>query len=145
MSFAAGAAVHVKGLGKGTVREVRNRGRYLVDLGARSVVTTEDQLTAIDGPAKSRTVRVPQRPGYDPPSDASPSLDLHGHTVDEAMEVLVTFINDAILRGAAEVRVIHGRSGGRIKAAVHRQLGQIATVRTYRVDAANAGVTIVKL
>jgi len=102
-------------------------------------------LTAIESAVKTRPVRVPQRPAYDAPSDASPSLDLHGHTVEEAMEVLVTFINDALLRGAAEVRIIHGRSGGRIKAAVHKQLKQIATIRHFGVDPANAGVTIVTL
>lgn len=45
--FAPGDEVHVAGLGKGVVREVRNGGRYLVELKGRSVVTAEAQLSAV--------------------------------------------------------------------------------------------------
>ena len=47
MSFAPGDAIHVKAIGKGIVREVRNGGRYLVEVNGRSIVTTSDQLTAV--------------------------------------------------------------------------------------------------
>ena len=71
------------------------------------------------------------------------SLDLHGKTVEEAVEALDTFLNDALLAGLAEVQVIHGRSGGRIKAAVHTRLRALSVVRAFRVNERNAGVTIV--
>jgi DNA mismatch repair protein MutS2 len=58
---------------------------------------------------------------------------------------LDTFLNDAILAGVDEARVIHGRSGGRVKAAVHARLKRLAAVRGYRLDPANPGVTIVTL
>jgi hypothetical protein len=41
--------------------------------------------------------------------------------------------------------VIHGRSGGRIRASLHRWLRSIPTIRAYRVDPLNAGVTIISL
>jgi DNA mismatch repair protein MutS2 len=143
MTFTAGQPVHVQGIGKGTVREVRNGGRYLVDVGARSIVTSEDQLTAIEAP--KRAVKTTARPVYETPSESSLSIDLHGHTVDEAVEALAAFLNRALLAGAREVQIIHGRSGGKIKAAVHAQLKGIVAVKGFSLDPSNAGVTIVKL
>ena len=49
-------------------------------------------------------------------------LDLHGCTVDEALERVERMLNDALLADALELRVIHGRSGGRLKAALHARL-----------------------
>jgi DNA mismatch repair protein MutS2 len=152
MTFAPGDAVHVKAIGKGTVREVRNGGRYLVDVKGRFIQTTADQLTAMEKPAKSdraKTAVPPRSRGvYEASSGASGaslSLDLHGHTVDEALDALAAFLNAALLAGAAEVRIVHGRSGGKIKAAVHAHLKRFASIRRYNVDPANAGVTIVML
>jgi DNA mismatch repair protein MutS2 len=142
MTFTAGQPVHVKGIGKGTVRELRNGGRVLVDVGARSIVTTEDQLTAIDAP--KRKLKVTAHPVYEV-AGPSLSLDLHGYTVDDATEALAAFLNDALLAGAHEVRIIHGRSGGKIKSAVHKQLKAIAAVRGFCIDPSNAGVTIVRM
>lgn len=66
-------------------------------------------------------------------------------TVDEAVAALDAVVNDAVLAGHAEVRVIHGRSGGRLRAAVHARLKQLSVVRAFRIDPANEGVTIATL
>lgn len=145
MAFAPGDAIHVKAMGKGIVREVRNGGRYLVEINGRSIVTTEDQLT-VQEPARKKKTIPPKRSSAvdDRPAAAAPSLDLHGLTVDEAVEAVAAFLNDALLTGAEEARIIHGRSGGRLKAALHAQLKRIASIRGFAVDARNAGVTVVK-
>lgn len=146
MAFAPGDEVQVAALGKGIVREVRNAGRYLVELKGRSVVAIESQLTAVDQrKRRAKDMNPPADSGTDPPtrSHVATSLDLHGMTVEEAVAAVDGFLNDALLAGATEVRVIHGRSGGRLKAAVHSRLKQLAVARSFRVDPANAGVTIV--
>lgn len=150
MAFAPGDEVHVAALGKGVVREVRNGGRYLVELKGRSIVAAEGQLTAASGrkradPRGSRPSQVSVPESFGRASHVATSLDLHGMTVEEAVAALDTFLNDALLAGHAEVRVIHGRSGGRLKAAVHARLKQLAAVQAFRLDPANAGVTIVTL
>src|SRR5918993_1884708 len=113
--FAPGDEVHVAALGKGIVREVRNGGRYLVELKGRSIVAVESQLTAVDVRKRRDKGAQPSHVRDDLPTRAhvSTSLDLHGMTVEEAVAALDDFLNDALLGGAAEVRVIHGRSGGR--------------------------------
>jgi len=149
MAFTPGDAIHVRAIGKGTVREVRNGGRYLVEVNGRSIVTTSDQLTAQESPKKPARAKAtkPARAShvYDRPSDTAASLDLHGLTVDEALDAVAAFLNNALLTGAAEVQIIHGRSGGRLKSSLHEQLKRIASIRGYAIDPRNAGVTIVKL
>lgn len=150
MTFAPGDEVHVAALGKGVVREVRNGARYLVELKGRSIVAAEGQLTAFSRRKRPNTrgsssaqTSVPGSSGT--ASHAATSLDLHGMTVEEAVAALDMLLNDALLAGHADVRVIHGRSGGRLKAAVHARLKQLPVVRAFRLDPANAGVTIVTL
>ena len=146
MPFAPGDLVHVAGLGKATVREARNGERYLVDLKGRALVTTGDQLTLQETPRKSARPKSAPRPPkeYDPPRAEAASCDLHGKTVAEAMETVIEFLNDALLAGNHEVHFIHGRSGGKIKAALHAQLDKISSVRRFRLDPRNPGVTIVE-
>lgn len=150
MVFAPGDEVHVAALGKGVVREVRNGGRYLIELKGRAIVATEGQLTAAsarkraDAPGSSPS-QASALESFRTASHVATSLDLHGMRVEEAVVALDTFLNDALLAGHAEVRVIHGRSGGRLKAAVHARLKQLPVVRAFRLDPANAGVTIVAL
>jgi DNA mismatch repair protein MutS2 len=143
-----GDAVHVEGFGKGIVREVRNRGRYLVEVKGRAMEVIASQLSPITEKPASRPARslVPDASPNTPEGrGASVTLDLHGHTVDEAVEALDICLNDAILAGASEIRVIHGRSGGRVKMAVHRRLHSFPSVRSFRLDPRNPGVTVVAL
>lgn len=144
MPFAPGDDVHVAALGKGVVREVRNGGRYLVELKGRSIVAVESQLTAA-APRKRSAVGTPQPAAGPSRSHAPASLDLHGLTVEEAIAALDAFLSDALLAGHDRVEVVHGRSGGKLKAAVHARLKQLPSVRGHRVDPMNAGMTIVQL
>lgn len=146
MSFAVGDAVHVASLGKGTVREVRAGGRYRVEIKGVSMIFLEKQLASVDGRrARTKADQAALDAHGPPPSRAHVplSIDLHGMTVDEAQRALDQFLSDAILAGNPEVRVIHGRSGGRLKAAVHARLRGMPSIRAFRLDPANAGVTIV--
>src|SRR6185436_13255878 len=140
MPFAPGDLVHVASVGKGTVREARNSGSYLVEVQGRSIVTTEDRLTPQQMPRKSgrrkTAVSAPAVDDSQPPA-APPSIDLHGHTVEEALEAIDRFLNAALLGGSHEARIIHGRSGGRIKAALHAHLRGIPSIRGFALDPRN--------
>ncbi|MDQ3169257.1 MAG: Smr/MutS family protein [Acidobacteriota bacterium] len=144
MAFAPGDHVHVALFGPGVVREVRNGGRYLVDVKGNAMVVGEAQLKAADAPKRARSARAPtarEAPG----APAAASIDLHGRTTVEAEAQVDEFLNDAMLAGLPEVRIIHGISGGRVKSAVHARLRRVPSVRGFRVDPANPGVTIVTL
>jgi dsDNA-specific endonuclease/ATPase MutS2 len=144
MPFATGDSVHVAALGTGIVRDVRNGGRYLVEIKGRSIVVAADRLTHVESRPAPRAATASR--GKDDSSTQAPrSLDLHGKTVDEAVDALDTFLNDSLLEGATKLRIIHGQSGGRLRAAVHARLKLIPSIRAFRLDDRNPGVTIVKL
>ncbi|MEO7272365.1 MAG: Smr/MutS family protein [Vicinamibacterales bacterium] len=150
MTYAAGDAVHVAGLGKGVVRERLNKGRFRVEVKGRVLIATGAQLTAVAAPHPPRAVQrvsdsaEPPAPVTAETAHGLRSVDLHGRTVVEAIPEVQAFLNEALLAGDAAVRIIHGRSGGRIKAAVHAQL-KVMAVHSFRLDPRNPGVTIVTL
>lgn len=151
--LAPGDAVQTP-FGKGVVREARGSDRYLVDVSSKHFVIAGAQLApltarqqrraAIDAPPAVRRVAASEG-GLPASSTAAREIDLHGLTVAEALGVATQAISDAIVAAHGELRLIHGRSGGRIKAALHAQLRSIAAVRGVRIDPRNAGVTIVSL
>jgi dsDNA-specific endonuclease/ATPase MutS2 len=152
--FAPGDRVHLPGLGTGMVREVRSGDRYVIEIKGRTMVVGGAQMERA-APAPSSSRRRPAANSDHPyeQQDAATgramhtpvSLDLHGKTVEEAIGALDEFLNEALIASHAEVRVIHGRSGGRIRDAVHRRLRELGPVRSFRIDPRNAGVTIVTL
>ena len=152
-TFSPGDAVHVALFGKGIVREVRNGGRCLVEVKGTSMVVAASALTAAPQPKKGKRAPAVPPPAPDlghrdaalPTSAAPASLDLHGRTVVEAEALVDAFLNDAMLAGHASVRIIHGISGGRVRAAAHARLRACPTVRDFYVDPSNTGVTIVTL
>jgi DNA mismatch repair protein MutS2 len=66
-------------------------------------------------------------------------------TAEDAIVAVEAFLDDAILAGHGEVRIIHGRSGGRLRRAVHDRLRNLPPVQNFRIDETNPGVTIVVL
>ncbi len=111
------------------------------------MVAAEGQLAAGESGRRRTTTGAAQSLATEPetasPSHAATSIDLHGLTTDEAVAALDAFLSDALFGGSAAVRVIHGRSGGRLKAAVHARLRLVAAVRSFGVDPSNPGVTLV--
>ena len=162
MPFSPGDAVHTP-LGKGIVREVRNSGRLLVDLNGRAVVLDAATVTPrMEAPPRKPRRAAPASPESETPPASSPAattaasrrppgrsagaaIDLHGKTVEEALTQVEDALNDALLADLPELRLVHGRSGGRIRAALHRRLREISSVRAFRLDPRNPGVTIVTL
>ncbi len=135
--------MHIATLGTGVVREVRNGRRYLVELKGHSVVVAEAQLEAAAAPRGSRG-RQQAAPVTQTSPALSVTLDLHGATAAVAVEWLDSFLNQALLDGASEARIIHGRSGGALKAAVHARLKEYPSLQGYGLDPRNPGVTVVR-
>ncbi|MDE3154505.1 MAG: Smr/MutS family protein [Acidobacteriota bacterium] len=144
MPFQVGEPVVVRGLGTGVVREVRRGGRYLVAIGAATMVCAEDRLKA------PKSVRKGGRAGSGLPvqtatpgaaATSTPTLDLHGLTVEEALQRVDERLNQALLDGAGRLDIVHGKGRGLIRAALQRHLQQIPSVRRFEIDARNPGVT----
>ena len=148
--FTAGDMVQTP-FGKGVVREVRNGDRLLVEVKGAALVVKDNEVSVLTSSRKrsreprafevdSESVR-PTRESRAMPAD----IDLHGLTVEQALDRVQQALNDAMLADQSEVRFIHGRSGGRIRAALQQCLRDTPSVRKFRVDPRNEGVTIVSL
>jgi len=139
--FNAGDQVQTP-LGKGVVREAGNSGRLTVEIRGRSVVFDEGTVAPLGTKPLAARKNAPPAPHARRPAV---ELDLHGLTVEEALARAEQALNDALLADCSELRLIHGQGGGRIRAALHRWLGAIPTVRAFRLDPTNPGATIVSL
>jgi DNA mismatch repair protein MutS2 len=134
-------------LGKGVVEEVRNGGRVLVQVHGRRLVISHDHLLPSEPARRSGSVggedrrgaSYPERPSRHIPAE----VDLHGLTVDQALQRAEEAISEALIADLPELRLIHGKSGGRIRTALLPRLRALSCVRAVRLDPTNPGVTIV--
>jgi dsDNA-specific endonuclease/ATPase MutS2 len=155
MPFPAGSAVAVVSLRThGQVLEVLPGGRYRVAVGNLTMVCLEEQLETVSRSKKQQRrereapARVAGRTVPPPVPDAADtgrfrSIDLHGMTVPEALAALPVFLDRAIRAGLTSVEIIHGISGGRLRAAVRGYLREMPAVTCAAPDDRNPGVTIV--
>ena len=75
-------------------------------------------------------------------------LDLHRHTIDEALPKLNEYLYQAFLAGVRTVCVTHGKGTGVLRQAVHRELKRNTLVKSFRYGGRGEGgngVTIVEL
>ncbi|MBQ7531969.1 MAG: Smr/MutS family protein [Paludibacteraceae bacterium] len=84
------------------------------------------------------------------------TLDMRGMRVDEALETIIAYIDDAIMVGADEVTILHGTGTGAVKQVVRDYLQQKSHAMQKRgtgsitfhdgdPDRGGAGITIVEL
>ncbi|MBQ6765694.1 MAG: Smr/MutS family protein, partial [Paludibacteraceae bacterium] len=74
-------------------------------------------------------------------------IDVRGMRAQEAVETIAYFIDDAIIVGASQVRILHGTGTGALKQYIREYLDTISMVRTYHdehIQLGGAGITIVE-
>ncbi len=166
MPFAVHAAVIVKSIGRtGEVVEVARGGRYRVRVGGIVMSCREDDLReSADASRAKRKRRAGGRstaqtegsggvgavvgrsaPGRDDRVRPVATIDLHGLTVQEALEAVAQRLDAILLAGVERLDIVHGRGSGRVKNAVHRYLKEVSAVRRFELAPGNPGVTRVFL
>jgi DNA mismatch repair protein MutS2 len=143
--FPIGTGVAVRSLGRKRGEVIEARGeRYRVRVDGVTVACREDDLEALPQEGK-RKREVPRREARAERSAesrvAAGRVDLHGLTVDAAMERVIAEIDRTLQRGADRLEVVHGKGSGIIRAALHRNLAALPVVKAFKLDAGNAGVT----
>jgi DNA mismatch repair protein MutS2 len=154
-----GQGVVLRRLGQAAVvlAEPDADGKVLVQAGVvRLRVDLEDLASAPAGkappaPQPPRASLAGQAAGGDATrraQAAATELDLRGMRADEALATLDKWLDDALLAGLAEGRVIHGKGTGALRQAVTELLSQRPYVVGFRLGGSGEGgdgVTVVRL
>lgn len=78
----------------------------------------------------------------------SPELDVRGERVSDALDIVVHYIDDAIMLNIGSVRIIHGKGTGALRDELQKYLKTIpgvTSVHDEQVQFGGSGVTIVTL
>lgn len=63
---------------------------------------------------------------------SSPSCDLHGLYVDDAIVECDSFLNNQFIKGEEVVRIIHGRGTGKLREEIQKYLKTHELVKDFR-------------
>ena len=150
----------------GTIVRIDGQETYgqVVELKGKKAVVESDSMRmtiALDRlsgtskqkiPSPKRTTSTITHGIYDEVNDKrlhfNPTLDLRGHRAEEAIEMLHHFLDDAILLGEKEVRVLHGKGFGILMQVIRQELHARRDVRTFhpeRIELGGEGITVVEL
>ncbi len=81
-------------------------------------------------------------------SGSTPVLNLIGKRVEEAVDLMIPFIDQAVVGGLEQIELIHGHGTGRLRQGLHEVLPTLPYVsKFYHPDTADGGaaITIVEL
>ena len=77
----------------------------------------------------------------------SPELDVRGERVSDALDIVIHYIDDAIMLGVGSVRIIHGKGTGALRDELQkyiRTVPGIKAVHDEHIQFGGSGVTIVE-
>lgn len=144
-----GDAVIIRGIGEGEVLEV-SRDKVLVQSGMLKTRVKMGDLMLTE--KKQKPKPAPTRSVYRTTSradaDVTTELDLRGQTADEAVSNLMLFIDKCVLNNISEMRIIHGKGTGVLRAAVTDELKHHPNIKEFRLGVygeGENGVTIAAL
>ena len=77
----------------------------------------------------------------------SPSIDIRGERLSDAMDIVVKFIDDAMMLGMGQVKILHGKGTGVLREEIRKYLRTVPGVSSARDEAlemGGAGITVVE-
>lgn len=75
-------------------------------------------------------------------------IDVRGMRGNDALQAVTYFIDDAIMTGVSQVRILHGTGTGALRQLIRQYLGTVQGVKDYHdehVQFGGAGITVVEL
>ena len=77
-----------------------------------------------------------------------PNIDIRGERLMEALEIVSRFIDDALMVGIGEVKILHGKGNGILKEEIRKYLKTVPGVVSCKdedIQFGGSGITVVKL
>jgi DNA mismatch repair protein MutS2 len=81
-------------------------------------------------------------------ADFNTSVDVRGQRAEDALTTVMAFVDDAVMLGIPEIKVIHGRGNGILKQVLRdyiRRVREVASVSDEHVERGGDGVSVVIL
>ena len=78
----------------------------------------------------------------------TPSIDVRGERVNDAIDKVLHFMDDALMVGVGQVTILHGKGNGVLREEIRKYLKTIGGVESFGdapLDQGGAGITVVKL
>jgi DNA mismatch repair protein MutS2 len=124
-----------------------------VQMGAlrfRVNVDNIERLSKRQAAVQERTQSQPAivLPRYEDRPEVAMQFDIRGWRVEQALEELDTYLNDAVMSGMSSVRIVHGKGTGALRSAIREQLAHHPLVKSFTSASPQEGgdgVTVVKL
>jgi DNA mismatch repair protein MutS2 len=122
-----------------------------VQVGSMRASVEEREIERLEAKETSEVLKereIPERPTISLKKDISWKIDLHGARVEDALQVLDKYLDDAVLANFPFVYILHGRGTGALRQAIHNYLRNHPSVLRFRTGEATEGgqgVTIVYL
>lgn len=146
-----GSLVYIPGTKKSAevIAGPNARGEFQLAFGEMKLWVPADKLALVEAKGKKRT-----KPAFEGTSGHGLGggnqglpvrVDLHGMRVEEAMSALEQALNQALLKNAGALEVIHGIGTGALKKAVMNYLSNSKHVSNIRSNELNPGSVIAYL
>ena len=77
-----------------------------------------------------------------------PSIDIRGERLNDALEIVMHFIDDATMVGVGQVSILHGKGNGVLREEIRKYLRTVPSVASFRdeaIQAGGAGITVVEM
>lgn len=141
-----GMKVWVKGMEmEGELTEVSDKN-ITVDMDGIFLKTTLERLyqikeTKVKKTSHKKQVSIPK-------NDAKMELKILGYRFEEALPLIETFIDNAVMNGLLMIRIVHGKGTGALRAKVRNYLRSNKSVEEFfspPPEAGGSGVTVLKI
>ena len=137
----------------GEVMSVKGK-KAVVAFGQILTTVEKERLIAVSNAEYKKQMR-PQRATIQVNADVTDrklnfrrEIDVRGMRAAEAIEEVQHFVDDAIMMGASEIRILHGKGTGALKEEIRKFLRSspvVSDARDEHVDRGGAGITVVGL
>lgn len=134
----------------GTIKKIKGKQAEVLFGSMKSIVSTDKLQKAKASPQVSYQKKV-KKMGIDishKMANFEHELSIRGLRADEAIHKVESFIDEALLVGVDEVRVVHGKGHGILREIVRnitKEHPSIASVEDEHADRGGAGISIIRL
>ena len=77
-----------------------------------------------------------------------PTIDIRGQRLNDALDIVMHFIDDATMVGVGQVKILHGKGNGVLREEIRKYLKTVPAVKSFRDEAVQqggAGITVVEM